>query len=170
MSPEETLEQARTIHRTVRMIQHRVVRRAGLASREGEEGPDLCAMLTFPQFNMLMVLRDIGETTIKDLAEALQVSAPSASTMVDRLVDLGVVDRSQSQVDRRTVLVRLKAPGETAIAQFEEYVLQGLSQLLERLGPEMAETWCSIYRRIGDLLQEESSQGSEFPATLKDSV
>jgi DNA-binding MarR family transcriptional regulator len=167
LSGEETLEQARTIHRTVRMIHDRVVRRAGLPPREVDEGNDLCAVLTFPQFNMLMVLQEKGESTIKDLAEALQVSAPSASTMVDRLVDLGVVDRSQSVVDRRTVLVRLKAPGEAAMVQFEEYVLQGLSQLLERLGPEMAETWCNIYRRIGNLLQEDASGGGFSPDATK---
>ncbi|NJL72402.1 MAG: MarR family transcriptional regulator [Candidatus Competibacteraceae bacterium] len=124
-------------------------------------------MLTFPQFNMLMVLREKGEATIKDLAEALQVSAPSASTMVDRLVDLGVVDRSQSVVDRRTVLVRLMEPGEAAMTQFEECVLQGLSQLLERLGPEMAETWCNIYRRIGNLLQEDASGAGLSPDATK---
>lgn len=168
MKPESTLEQARLIHRTVRMLHERVVRRVTVTPRDGEAGQDICAILTFPQFNMLMVLREMREATIKDLAEALQVSAPSASTMVDRLVDLGVLDRSQSQVDRRTVLVRLTASGEQSMALFEDTLLEGLSHLLERLGPDMAATWCNIYRRIAELLQDECLMEQAMPVDNKD--
>ena len=41
--------------------------------------------------NLLMAVRERGTTTVRELAEAMHVSAPSISAMVDRLVDVGVV-------------------------------------------------------------------------------
>ena len=148
-------EQARTIFRTVRMLQERCVRRHG-AKLRGES--EVCADLSFPQFNAVMAVRERDAVTMKELAESLQVSAPSASAMVDRLVELEVLTREQSQVDRREVVIRVSERGKMSLKALEEQVLQSLVDLLDKLGPDIAGQWTAVYSRIQDvILQEQTS-------------
>jgi len=53
------------------------------------QGKAIFQELTSPQMTALMTVRERGQVTIKELAEGLGVSAPSASVMVDRLVEMG---------------------------------------------------------------------------------
>lgn len=157
-------EQARIIHRTIRMLQERLVRKHLERHRAADGAADLCASLTFPQFNMLMALRDLGSVPLKELAEALQVSAPSASTMVDRLVDLGVVDREPHPEDRRAVLLRLNAAGRDALGEMEEALLGEITHFFGRIGPDLSGKWVEIYARIAELIKEEDA-AERRPAT-----
>jgi DNA-binding MarR family transcriptional regulator len=166
MASQESLwEQARGIHRTIRMIKENLVRKHLERHRALDDTEDLCASLTFPQFNALMTLRDAGTVSIKELAESLHVSAPSASTMVDRLVDLGVVAREQNPEDRRTVCVQLTEAGGSALQEMEEALLGEIVRLFGRLGPEMSAQWVTIYRRIAAILDEDAHNAVGAPNT-----
>lgn len=154
---DQTRNQAKGIFLTVRMIQERVIRQH--AQKQRAEG-EVCAELSFPQFNAVMAVRDRGAVTIKELAEALQVSAPSASAMVDRLVEMGILTREQSQVDRREVVVSVSERGCASLSVLEEQILQAIESLLEKLGPEDARQWAAVYERIRSVIQaEQSAQG-----------
>lgn len=67
------------------------------------------------QLHVLGVLREGGPTTVSQLASRLGISPPSASAIVDRMVDGGLVDRERSEEDRRTVGVSLTPSGEAAL-------------------------------------------------------
>ena len=69
--------------------------------------------LTLPQVKALIFLYDNGDRSMTELAAGLAVSLPSASELVDRLIDRGLVDRTTDTADRRRVLVSLT---ERAIA------------------------------------------------------
>ena len=69
--------------------------------------------LTLPQVKALIHLYNNGERSMGELASGLAVSLPSASELVDRLVDRGLVDKTIDPADRRRVLVR---PTDPAIA------------------------------------------------------
>ncbi|GMV99935.1 MAG: hypothetical protein AMXMBFR84_10740 [Candidatus Hydrogenedentota bacterium] len=149
-------EQARDLLRTIRLIKARITsRNLNRASCCCGSGSEDALELTIPQLNMLAAVRDRGQVTIKDLAEALEVSAPSASTMVDRLVDIGAVTREQSQVDRREVVVQLTEMGDNAVHATESLILEFIVDLLEKAGPETARMWCTVYDRIGKILEDE---------------
>jgi DNA-binding MarR family transcriptional regulator len=66
--------------------------------------------LTLPQVKALIFLYDNGDRSMTELAAGLAVSLPSASELVDRLVDRGLVDRMTDPADRRRVLVSLTEP------------------------------------------------------------
>ena len=69
---DETTQQARDIHRTVRMLRDLLARNYARSARP--EAPGLpCCDLTFPQSNVLMVIQQEGEMTMKELATALNV-------------------------------------------------------------------------------------------------
>ena len=67
--------------------------------------------VTLPQYRMLVVLASRGAQRSADLAASLDVSASTASRMVERLVRKGLVDRRGGDVDRRAVAVSLSGAG-----------------------------------------------------------
>jgi DNA-binding MarR family transcriptional regulator len=66
--------------------------------------------LTGPQVKALIFLYDNGECSMTELAAGLAVSLPSASELVDRLIDRGLVDRVPDAADRRRVKIDLTEP------------------------------------------------------------
>ncbi|MGW5252984.1 MarR family winged helix-turn-helix transcriptional regulator [Streptomyces sp. NPDC004012] len=68
--------------------------------------------LTYPQYLVLLVLWDRGQTTIKELAGALRLDYGTVSPLLKRLQAAGLVRRERSARDERSVLVALTGRGE----------------------------------------------------------
>ncbi len=66
--------------------------------------------LTLPQVKALIYLYNNGERSMSELASGLAVSLPSASELVDRLIDRGLVEKATDPIDRRRVLIGLTTP------------------------------------------------------------
>jgi len=140
------LDQARMIHRSF-MAFRKCVMAKHLSAPERGEHPS--CDLTLAQMNMVLLVREKGPVTVKDLAEALQVSPPSVSSMVDRLVEMGVLTREQNQVDRREVIIRTEPSAKSDIDLVERQALGAIVDVLQRIGPSKAKLWCEIQ---GDVL------------------
>ncbi len=151
----EVLEQAKLIRETVRLLRARIAGRFHSLHKTSSDGAVQAHSLTVSQLNMLSVIRHQGGTTIKDLAGELHVSAPSASAMVDRLVEMGAVTREQNPRDRREVIVSMSGAAAELIEGIEEQILEGIAELLEKIGPDYARQWCDVYKRILEVIAEE---------------
>jgi DNA-binding MarR family transcriptional regulator len=64
---------------------------------------------------LLMLLN--GPATLSEIAEANQVDAPYATVIVDKLVSLGLVERTAHPDDLRRKLVKLTKAGKEAVEQ-----------------------------------------------------
>ncbi len=115
------------------------------------------AQLTIPQWNTLTVIREHKDMSVKDLAEAQHVSAPSASAMVERLVEMGFVVREPSRIDRREVRLTLSPAGNAGVDAMERHLLQSIIEILERIGPEAARQWVDVYEKIRVVLDEDEA-------------
>lgn len=61
--------------------------------------------LTYPQYLVLLVLWERGETAVKELAAALRLDYGTVSPLLKRLEAAGLVRRERSARDERSVLV-----------------------------------------------------------------
>ena len=61
--------------------------------------------LTYPQYLVLLVLWERGETTVKELAGALRLDYGTMSPLLKRLESAGLVRRERAAHDERSVLV-----------------------------------------------------------------
>ncbi len=96
-----------------------------------------------------------GQVSITELAELLNVSAPSASTMVERLVERGVLVRKPDPADRRKVIVTV-SPDMVAIAeQIEKEIFGAFVDLVNKVGPDVADDWCQVLDRITEVLDSD---------------
>ena len=106
---------------------------------------------------LFMHVRHHGKVTIKDLSELLGVAPPSASAMVDRLVEKRILIREMSPEDRRKVIVRVSPEAMADTEKTEEAVLSSFVDLVEKVGPETARKWCEVLERIKFVLEEEAT-------------
>ena len=145
----DTLEQARMLHDTIRKLRRTV----GTLVMSAADMPNVD--LTVTQINVMMVVHAHQPVTMKRLAEELGVAPASASAMVDRLVELGALRREQSKVDRRQVEITVSDVAAAAMGQCEQHILGFLQDMLERIGPELAQQWCAVYERLSEILDED---------------
>jgi DNA-binding MarR family transcriptional regulator len=68
--------------------------------------------LTFAQARAVIILAARKELTLSQLAKLLGVGKPTASLLVQGLVERGLVTRTEGTSDRRQVVIRLSAKGE----------------------------------------------------------
>ncbi|MGW0766565.1 MarR family winged helix-turn-helix transcriptional regulator [Streptomyces sp. NPDC002676] len=68
--------------------------------------------LTYPQYLVLLVLWERGETTVKELASALRLDYGTMSPLLKRLEGAGLVRRERAASDERSVLVAVTGRGE----------------------------------------------------------
>jgi DNA-binding MarR family transcriptional regulator len=95
--------------------------------------------ISMPQLYILMVLEEHGPTTVTDLAHLLRISAPSASSIVDRMEEHGLVERARDEADRRVVHVRLLDRGRRLMNEVTGLKRDGLQRVLATLSDEELE-------------------------------
>jgi DNA-binding MarR family transcriptional regulator len=80
---------------------------------------------TVRQAAILLLIQNAGKdgTYTRDLAVQMQVTAPSITRAVDKLVELNLISRSEDTHDRRQVNLRLTANGETYLKHLEDFAL-----------------------------------------------
>ncbi len=92
--------------------------------------------LTMVQVKALAVLGRGGAMPVGGLAEHLKVGLPAASLLVDKLVQMGMVERQEDSHDRRRTLVRLSAKGEQQLTRLREGGPERIRDWLSELGEE----------------------------------
>ena len=92
--------------------------------------------LSIIQLHVLTILEGEGPISMSRLAEALDVSVASATGIVDRMEQRGLVERRHAENDRRVVLVYPTQAGEQVFAELELHRRTMLREVLSRLTDE----------------------------------
>ena len=91
--------------------------------------------LTMPQAKTLFYLAD-GPRRMSGIASRLGVEMPSATTMIDRLVVKGLVERRQDPGDRRAVVCSVTPAGRDAVEKFWSLRAARIESLADNLSDE----------------------------------
>jgi DNA-binding MarR family transcriptional regulator len=92
--------------------------------------------LSLIHLHVLTVLEADGAIAMSRLAETLDVSVASATGIIGRMEERGLVARSHGEADRRVVLVQLTDSGIAIFRDMTELRRQHLSAVLGRLTNE----------------------------------
>ena len=106
--------------------------------------------LTLPQVKVLMVLSARGTSRMRDLVRALGALPSTATGIVDRLVERGLVERAADPADRRVVLAGLTARGAETVARVEALTNDRMRELLGTLPPADLAVVASAMERLAD--------------------
>ena len=106
--------------------------------------------LSLVHLNVLAVLDIDGPLPMRGLAETLDVSQASATGIIDRMEQRGLVERARDVEDRRVVLARMTDEGRAAIAEHDGWRVELVEQLLEPLPTDQLLAVAAGVRRIRD--------------------
>ena len=104
--------------------------------------------LSVPLFRALRFLRDHPGVSLSELAEAMGLTMPSASKLVQRLVVKKVIERRVGE-DRRRVHLTLTEQGRVALALARLETARQMEESLESLSPQELATVSAALRILG---------------------
>lgn len=118
--------------------------------------------LTMPQIRVLVLLTH-EPRRMSDIAEALRAGLPSATSMVDRLVSKGLVERVHDPHDRRLVLCQLTDRGHEEIRRFWRIRRSKIEALVEALAVDELRTVVNAMEILTAALKRRSGPGAQAP-------
>jgi DNA-binding MarR family transcriptional regulator len=100
--------------------------------------------VTLPQLRVLSYLRRNPGATTKALSRSLGITVSTASGLVIKLVERGLVERTTLADDRRQLPLQLTDLGASVLGELSESVRGFLEQLCEQLGDELPSVLASL--------------------------
>lgn len=114
--------------------------------------------LTMAQFKVFFTLNFEEAMPISKVAEALDISHPTASHLVERLVRAGLVERVEHAADRRYTLARLSAQGKAMVQRLRQGRLEHFRYWLGQLDEEDLAALQQGLRALNRVVQASRSQ------------
>jgi DNA-binding MarR family transcriptional regulator len=123
-------------------------RARGRAARDPSPG-----VLSLAQYHLLDPLA-AGPRTNRELAELAGISAPTATRMIDGLVERGLVSRVEDPTDRRAVVISLTAKGRSALTKKQREYGERRGRLVDALEPHEQKAAAELLRRLAAVIEE----------------
>ena len=73
--------------------------------------------VSVPQYMMMIVLEDAPGSSVREIASRVEVSSQFVTLEIGRLVDKGLVEKRDSEADRRSVLLNLSSAGQALMSE-----------------------------------------------------
>lgn len=121
---------------------HEVLREADAEEMKATGLPDI----TIHQFFYLREIRRQEQTTLTELALALEVTKPSATAAVTRLIKDGFVSRTQSTLDQRKFHLSLTKQGQQIFIHKERAYKKFIQQVERRATEEQRAILAEAFR------------------------
>jgi DNA-binding MarR family transcriptional regulator len=102
----------------------------------------------FLQLHALTFVTEHPGLTMKELAEALHVSSPSATALADRLVKLKWIARTRDSKNRKLVRLKVLPGGKAVIERKQKHHRVVITELFGVLTPSEQTTLTKLHRKV----------------------
>jgi len=110
--------------------------------------------LTSAQIKALTSFYGAEEYTMSDLSQNLGVTLPTTTSMINRLIQFGFIERKRDNKDRRVVKVKLTIRGRVILKKLMEERRIALEALLQALNNEELTTFLESIENVSSLIQK----------------
>ena len=115
--------------------------------------------LTMSQLKALVVLDARGPLTVSQVATTLEIGRPSASILVEQLVQMNLVAREEDRVDRRRSLVSLNANGRDFMERLY-HLYDPLGSWLEQLSDGDLSSLIKGYQALTQVIERSLAEAA----------
>jgi len=109
--------------------------------------------LSLAQYHLLEPLSS-GPRTNRELAELAGISAPTATRMVDGLLQRDFVTRIEDPIDRRAVVISLTDSGRSALTRKQREYAARRRRLAAAIEPHEQGVATDLLRRLATVIEE----------------
>jgi len=109
-------------------------------------------IITIPQYLSLNIIGENSSIKMKDIASKLEISLPSSTGLISRLVKMGFVKRGYDENDRRMVYIVLTPKGRKILKEVKEQRRKAIEQVFGRLTEKERRSYLDILHKIMEIL------------------
>jgi DNA-binding MarR family transcriptional regulator len=134
-----------------------------VAARSVLEVEDL---VTSPQLRVLVAIATRGPQTLGEIAAELGVHASNATRTCEKLVQAGLITRSENRADRRFVHLTLTQEGTALVQRVIGHRRAALAEVLEAMEPRDRATALHAFRAFAHAAGERPAADGRFGLVL----
>jgi DNA-binding MarR family transcriptional regulator len=113
---------------------------------------DIDINIKLPHFEIMMLLKEEGTLHVAEIGERLQIAKAQMTYLIDKLVDLNMVERHTDETDRRTINVTLTDKARTFLEIHENKIVNAVRDYISCLEDEELEELSHALRTLRDTL------------------
>lgn len=113
--------------------------------------------ISFNTFLYLRKIKSLGNPTMSELAKAMEVSKPSASNMISKMVEKGLLETKASPKDGRVCLLGLTNKGKKVVEIENGADMKFFEKVREILNKDELEVLERIFEKIAAGLEEDKA-------------
>jgi DNA-binding MarR family transcriptional regulator len=95
-----------------------------------KRGKKFSFSITFNQYLALMIINDMKECSVNDIADCMKIAQSTASQLTDRLVKANLVQRDIHYEDRRKMVVKLTLEGKDMVEKRTKSLKKSYARIL----------------------------------------
>lgn len=118
------------------------------------------AGLTAVQLRVLQVVAETDRCTATLIARRLRVSQATVTSLVDRLVEHGMVERHRSEQDRRHTVISLTGCAQETLERAPDALQTRYMRRFEALKPWEQSQLIAVLERVADMLDDDGAEAS----------
>ena len=112
---------------------------------KGKNRPDF---FSFLQLEALGYVKDNKKPLMKEVAGFLSITSPSATSLINRLVKLGMLERCFDKNDRRAIRLSLTSKGQKALSKEFKKVSAQMRKTLMELSSKEQKNLVEIFQKF----------------------
>jgi len=109
--------------------------------------------LTMRQYQAMILLSVHKQLTVSEMCEKLTLAPSTGTELINRLLQVGFLEKQAAENDHRIVGLQLTATGNQVLHERQEQVTKMLSTFLDRFDERDASELMHCFRRINELMQ-----------------
>ena len=114
---------------------------------------DELLQLSPKELTFLLIVEDLGECRVKDLAAKVNLPLSTVSWTADKMVTKGYISRRPDPTDRRAIILKLAKQGEKALGKHREIFDNIAAMVVANLPEDEATTAVNLIRRVYEFFQ-----------------
>lgn len=109
-------------------------------------------VITIPQFIVLDLLLARGPIKMSQIALEMGVSMPAATGLVERLHQIGMIERCYDKKDRRVIRIDVTVKGRRAVGRVRSQREKLIRRVFGKLNPGERKSYLSVLRKVHQVL------------------
>ena len=105
-------------------------------------------------FGIMKLLHETGSLHVAEIGGRQQIARPQMTHLIDRLVELDIVERETHSEDRRMLNIRLKDKGKTIIKEHDKQIINATHEVLSCLTDEELEELSISLKNLKDIFSK----------------
>ena len=146
MASQKTSEEAERVNILMGQIMRRLFSGTGKKLNMPE--------VTTQQLRLLRILSHYDNSTMKNLAKLADVTTPTVTGLVDRMVSNGLVERVDDPKDRRIVRVKLTRKAKNLRDRWRKLRGEKIDRVLFHMNEKARKRFVRAFETIHDLLED----------------